>query len=213
MRSSAAILIIWVLAAIAPRPATAQDVPGCGSLENAFGPFDYRDPAARGQPLHLVESRHFTPDVQALVRGSTGQLIGDLDYTLRAFPNHYRALSAVAEYALRGGKFLSDRIPSADCYFERAIAFRPDDAIVRVLFANYLVRSKRPKDAEQQYDYALRLAPDSADINYNAGLFFLEQGNVARARQLAQVAYSHGYPLPGLRDKLDALRPPKSQGH
>lgn len=27
----------------------AQTVPGCGSLQNAFGPFDYRDPVSRGE--------------------------------------------------------------------------------------------------------------------------------------------------------------------
>lgn len=82
--------------------AMAQQVPGCGSLQNAFGPFDYRDPEARGEPLRLVESAHFTPSVESLVKGNSGTVAGDLDYTLRAFPNHHRALYSVAQYAFRG---------------------------------------------------------------------------------------------------------------
>ena len=52
--------------------AFAQSAPtACGTLENAFGPYDYR--VDRGQPLRLVDSAHFTPAVEALVRGNTGQ--------------------------------------------------------------------------------------------------------------------------------------------
>ena len=65
---------------------------GCGALQNAFGPFDYR--TERGYNLDVVESYHFTPPVEALIRGSSGTIGGDLDYTLRAFPNHDRALNA-----------------------------------------------------------------------------------------------------------------------
>lgn len=54
--------------------AFGQQVAGCGSLQNAFGPFDYRDPSARGQPLQLVESAHFTPDVEALRKGNIQRL-------------------------------------------------------------------------------------------------------------------------------------------
>ena len=71
--------ISFVLLLLAVGAVRAQDVPGCGTLTNAFGPFDYRDPAARGEPLHLVEMAHFTTNVEQLVRGASGQLIGDLD--------------------------------------------------------------------------------------------------------------------------------------
>lgn len=71
----------------------AQEVDGgCGALQNAFGPFD--DRTARGYNLDVVGSYHFTPPVEALIRGASGTIGGDLDYTLRAFPNHHRALNA-----------------------------------------------------------------------------------------------------------------------
>lgn len=182
--------------------ASAQEVPECGRLENAFGPYDYRDPTARGNPLHLVESAHFTSGVESLRSGATTVVIGDIDYTLRAFPNHHRALNSVSRYALGGGKFLSETIPTADCFFQRAIVFAPDDQVVRLIYGNYLFRRKKLDEAKAQYESALKLAPESPDINYNAALFYLEIHDLQRAKDLAKVAYDKGYPLPGLRNKI-----------
>lgn len=183
---------------------SAQEVPGCGRLQNAFGPFDYRDPVNKQANLPVVEAFHFTPDVESLRRGSTGTVLGDLQYTLRAFPNHHRALKSIARYALEGGRFqIDDYIPSADCYFERAIAFRPDDAAVHVIYANFLFKRGDRDDARKQYE-ALGLAPESVEINYVAGLYFVDVGDLTRARKLAKVAYDNGYPLPGLKKKIAA---------
>lgn len=185
--------------------AAAQSVPGCGSLQNAFGPFDYRDPEARGEPLNLVEMAHFTPSVASLTKGNTGSVAGDLDYTLRAFPNHHRALDSVARYALRGGELnINPSVRTADCYFQRAVAFRKDDETVRMLYANYLAKRGDSGGAREQYEEALRLAPTAPEVNYNAGLFFLTAGDLERAKRLASVAYEGGYPLPGLRNKIRA---------
>lgn len=194
-------------------PVGAQEVPGCGSLENAFGPFDYRDPAAKGQPLHLVEIAHFTPDVESLRRGkSSTNVIDDLNYTLRAFPNHPRALNSLANYALSGGKVPRDSaIPTAECYFKRAIVWRPDDEAVRMVYANYLARSHRSAEAREQYEEALRLAPTSVELNYNVGLFYLSQGDIARAKEAARIAYDGGYPLRGLRNKIAAAEAAKKK--
>ncbi len=183
----------------------AQDVPGCGTLRNAYGPFDYRDPINNRDNLPIVETFHFTPDVESLRHGSSGTVLGDLKYTLRAFPNHHRALSAIARYVIEGGRIpIDDSIPSADCYFDRAIAFRPDDEAVHVIFANYLYKPGDRGKAREQYEEALRLAPESVEINYVAGLFFVDTGELERAKQLAQVAYGGGYPLPELKKKIAA---------
>ena len=183
----------------------AQEVPGCGVLQNAYGPFDYRDPVNKRDNLPIVETFHFTPDVESLRHGSSGTVLGDLRYTLRAFPNHHRALKSIARYALAGGQFpIDDSIPSAECYFDRAIAFRADDASVRVIYANYLFKTGGREEARKQYEEALRLAPESVEINYVAGLFFVDIGDLERARKLAKMAYDNGYPLPGLRKKLAA---------
>lgn len=199
-----AIALIALQAMISSAPALAQQVTGCGNLANAFGPFDYRDPVARAQSLSVVETHHFTPDVEALTGGISGTVLGDLDYTLRAFPNHHRALAAVSRYFLRGGRAQPGAaIPSGDCYFKRALAFQPEDPMVRMLYAHFLAKSGDVKSAQEQYEAALRFDPDSPEVNYNAGLFYFGQKDFGRARELARVAYAGGYPLPGLKSKLE----------
>jgi hypothetical protein len=199
-----ALTAFTILAAIlCVTPASSQEVPGCGTLTNAFGPFDYRDPEAKAKHLPIVETNHFNADVEMLRAGITDvHIIGDIDYTLRAFPNHHRALNSVGRYELSGGRFPRGRIPSADCYFRRAVTFRPDDEVVRMLYGGYLFKRDEATEARDQYDEALRLAPESAEVNYNAGLFYAAQGDLEKARRHAKVAYDGGYPLPGLRKKI-----------
>lgn len=204
MRLAALLVVAWFSLAWGAT-VHAQDVPGCGVLQNAYGPFDYRDPINKRDNLPIVETFHFTPDVEALRHGTSGSVIGDLKYTLRAFPNHHRALSAIARFVIGGGQIpIDDSIPSADCYFARAIAFRPDDEAVHVLYANYLTKSGERERAREEYEEALRLAPQSVEICYVAGLFFVDEGDLERAKKLAQIAYGGGYPLPGLKKKIAA---------
>lgn len=197
-----AAVAVWAMCASDLR---AQEVPGCGVLQNAYGPFDYRDPVNKRDNLPIVETFHFTADVESLRHGRSGSVYGDLRYTLRAFPNHHRALRSMARYGIEGGQIpMDDDISTVDCYFERAIVFRPDDAAVHVIYANYLFKRGARDDAQKQYEEALRLGPDSVEINYVAGLFFVDMGDLARARELAKIAYDNGYPLPGLKKKIAA---------
>jgi Flp pilus assembly protein TadD len=200
--------LLCVLAVVATALSTfarAQEVQGCGNLRNAFGPFDFRDAVAKRDALPMVEAYHFTREVESLQQGKSGYVMGDIDYTLRAFPNHPRALNAMSRYALGGGKTWPNvDVQSADCYFMRAIAFQPEDPVPHLLFGNYLQKRNKRDDARAQYEEALRLAPQSPDVNYNAGLYFLSIGELDRAKALAKVAYDDGYPLPGLRTKIEA---------
>jgi tetratricopeptide (TPR) repeat protein len=45
-------------------------------------------------------------------------------------------------------------------------------------------------------------AGGSAEIHYFLGMAYLKQKNLDKAAEHAKVAYSLGYPLPGLRNKL-----------
>src|SRR4051794_345698 len=96
----------------------------CGALKNAYGPFDYRTGQAQ---LAVVDSNHFTPEVENLKRGENATIGGDLDYTLRASPNHHRALMSLTNYAVRMNTTKAPNMPrSVDCYFDRARRFAPD---------------------------------------------------------------------------------------
>ncbi|WP_081487600.1 TIGR02996 domain-containing protein [Rubrivivax gelatinosus] len=178
-----------------------QEVPGCGNLSNAFGPWDYR--IDRGEPLMLVESAHFTPIVEALVRGATGKLGQDIDYTLRAFPNHHRALVAAARLADR------DKTPqpqgfnySIDCYFERAIQFKPEDTTARMLYADWLARHGQRDIAMKQLQFVEAKAGDNPITVYNLGLVYFQVGDHASALRMAHRAAALGVTRPELTTQL-----------
>ena len=174
----------------------------CGELRGRhYGPFDYR---MRGQvDLEVVERAHFAPEVEAGIRGSTSYLGDDLNYTLRAIPNHVRALNTMAKVGLRD-KVL--HVPHAlypvECYFDRAMRFAPDDGAVRAVYGSYLLGLGRINDAVGAFAKALELKPDDPTINYNAGLAYFRKKDYKNARVHAKKAYELGFPLPGLKTML-----------
>jgi predicted Zn-dependent protease len=176
----------------------------CGELKpTGNGPFDYIDSNDRQHKLALVEGHHFTPEVEKLVRGSTGTLGADLSYTLMAFPNHHRALAAMGKLALR------DKRPkppgarySAECFFDRALRFRPSDAGVHFVYSNYLLKAGKVDKALEQLQQAVELQPENPSANYNLGLLYVQKKDYEQARTYAKKAYELGFPLPGLKNQL-----------
>ena len=182
-------------------PQQAIDAMMCGSLANPSGPFDYRDPANRGQ-ITLINANHFSQDVQDLVRGQTNdKVLGDLDFILRTFPNHYPALQTTARYFLGGGKRYKWR--TMECYFDRAMRFVPNDSTVRVLYGIYMLKTGKPDAALGRFMEALDLSPDSAEIQYDIGLVYADMKDYEKANEYAAKAYQLGYPLLGLRHILE----------
>jgi tetratricopeptide (TPR) repeat protein len=174
----------------------------CGALDNAYGPFDYTDAADRSDKLPIVEQFHFSADVENLRRGQSSSILGDLDYTLRAFPNHHRALNAMARYLLDNPTAAVPPFRSADCYFNRALRFRPADGTARMIYGTYLFKRGQRQEALQRYEEALALLPESAEAHYNMGLLQLELKRTSKALEHAHKAYALGYPLQGLKNKL-----------
>lgn len=182
----------------------AQSSPAlCGSLANGTnGPFDYR---TERDKLKVVEDFHFSPRVEALIAGQSGQIAADLDYVLRAFPNHHRALISMSRLGLRYKALTAPHAPlSVECYFERAVRFRPDDAVSRMLFATYLRDIKRNEDAVKQVDQAIQAGKENAFTQYNAGLVLADMGLFDRALQQAHKAMAMGFMRPELKSKLQA---------
>jgi len=165
---------------------------------------DYYD-AEDAKGLTVVESYHFGPQVEALQRGMSGALGGDLSYTLEHFPNHPRALSAMARLGLRTGKA---RVPGArytvECYFRRGIEFAPKEGATRALFGAYLLSLRRDSDAIEHLQAALQVQPGNSAAWYNLGLARVRQKEWRAALEAAHKAYGLGFPLPGLRQQLQA---------
>jgi hypothetical protein len=177
----------------------------CGPLRSAgqYGPYDYRkDP----DKLPIVLGAHFTPEVESLARGrTTTNPGGDIDYTLRAIPNNPRALVAMTRLGEKektqqpiGAKFI------VECYFERAIRFAPDDQIVRMIYASFLIKNSRFPEAGVQLGAAAKLDEDNPFTQYNLGLLYFEMKDYGNALTQARLAYAQGLKQPELRDKLIA---------
>lgn len=211
-----AALGLWLAAAATP--GLAQQ-PRCGDLANAFGPYDYNDPENRklfggGGDSHLsiVERAHLTA-FEALTR-TDFDTMGSIDYTLRAFPNHPRALFLL----IRFDRKMNGKLPipprnadgtswpgTVDCYFERAMRFAPKDPIVRQLLGVYLHWNGRYEEALAAYAQATELGLKSAELYYNIGLAHYELKQYPEAKNYAHKAYDLGYPTAGLRNKLTSI--------
>ncbi len=202
-------LALWIaglwIAIFASSSALAQAVSGnCGPLTNGYGPYDYR---TDGDKLPIVTGAHFTEVVESLVRGTTNTRPGgDIDYTLRAIPNNHRALIAM----MRLGEKEKTPQPSGsrysvECWFERALRFRPDDSIVRMIFSTYLNKSGRIPEATTQLEIATAYAKDSAFTHYNIGLHYFDLKNHDKALVQAHKAIELGFTQTALQGKLQGV--------
>jgi hypothetical protein len=183
--------------------ASAQD---CGDLTvGVSGPFDYR--TAPGSTLAMVEANHFTPDVERLIRGSTALTpAGDISFTLRVFPNHPGALLAMIN---DGTRLKTDKPPGSsytvECWLDRAERFTPDDGKVELLYGIYFARKGNARGAVGKLSRAGELMGEDANVHYNLGLAYFDLHDYEQALVNAQAAYGLGFPLPGLRKKLQSV--------
>ena len=201
MKPTRYLLCAALLAAANTAMAAAED---CGTYVKHDPGGDYTNPADR-EGLVVVEQYHFTPEVERLVRGATGSLGADIGYVLDHFPNHHRALTAMTKLSLRD----KNRKPygahyTIDCYFDRALRFRPDDARVHSIFGGYLLALGQTDAALEQLQQAASLEPSNATAYYNLGLLFMKRKDYDRALANAHKAYGMGFPLPGLKNQLVA---------
>jgi tetratricopeptide (TPR) repeat protein len=199
-----ALSVLMAAPAFGRDPAVSEPMAGCGTFNydrEHIGPLDYRqiDPKV----LKLIEDYHFTRKVEMLREGQASTLGGDLAYTLNAIPNHPRALRTTAEYFRRSQIHAQLEMGMGiDCWFERAVAYRPDDPIVRILFADQMLKQGKRDEATHHLRVAEQNTRDSATVHYNLGLLYLDLKEYDRSVEHAQKAYELGAPLPGLRNLL-----------
>lgn len=203
-RSRFASLLAGLLIALFTTSAAVAETirSSCGTLSSVgqYGPYDFRTDRDKVQ---IVLINHFTPDVEALLPSKLGPPGGAIDYTLRALPNYHRALIAM----MRLGKKEKTPQPkgsthSIDCWFERAVIFRPDDAVVRMIYSTYLNSMGRIQDANSQLEISTFYAKDSPFTHYNIGLHYLELKNYEKALVAAHQAIALGWTQTELRDRL-----------
>jgi tetratricopeptide (TPR) repeat protein len=197
---------LFSIIALCAAPALAATSAGeaCAPYVKGGTGGDYTNASDR-EGLQVVEQFHFTPNVEGLVRGASGPLGADLSYTLEHFPNHHRALAAMTRLALRD----KNRKPhgaryTVDCFYERALRYRPRDARVRSLYGSYLLALGQADAALEQLEQASALEPENPTAHYNLGLLYLRKKDYDKARASAWKAYGMGFPMDGLKKKLAA---------
>lgn len=185
-----------------PQLAAAQ-AGACGDLRNGqIGPWDYR--TSTPESRKIIEDYHFTPQVESLSAGESSAYIGgDIDYLLRAYPNHARGLLALTRLAAKEGDRPKGSRFTVECWFDRATRFAPNDGAVHMLYGIYLLKKGRKEDAVKSLELARDFgSAEDANLNYNLGLAYLEVGQFDKSLMHAHRAYALGFPLPGLKNRL-----------
>ena len=178
----------------------------CGPLRppGQYGPYDFRKDRDK---ISVVVDNHFQPMVEHLISGQTSMYVGgDIDFTLRAIPNHPNALMSMMllgekekTTTPRGSRY------SVECWFERAIRFRPDDNVVRMIYTNFLTKNKRKPEAMKQLDIVLTTAKDYALTYNNVGLLYFDLGEYQKALVQAHKAIQLGLNRPDLPRQLQSV--------
>ena len=192
------------LAASIALPAVAGAEKVCGSLEWNYGPYDYR--YATVHQRKLVESAHFTPEAEQFVEAPTGSLGADFKYTLSVFPNHPRALLAMERLAAKerrnpagGAKY------TVECFYERALRFKPDDHIPRLLYVSFLMRQNKLDEARTHLEYVASTTQDDAFAQFNVGMLYADMKDYDKALTQAHRVMGLGSDRRELRDRLTAV--------
>jgi hypothetical protein len=231
---------VWVLtlspASVADSTADSKFVYGASNdggddVDGQFGPYDYyRPPKTVHAPIALVESAHlgFIVADQLRQKDYCGYQ-SNLNYTLRAFPNHPKALVMMAEYLAAHRPCPAREEPNSvansvwaiennswqerntDFFFQTALNFMTEDTRVipkyaetHALYGDWLRKNGRADEAMTQYEAARALKPGYANTYYGLGMLYLDQKNIAKATENAKKAYALGKPPTDLKDRLVA---------
>jgi hypothetical protein len=204
----------FVYAKSAPWVGNSLQGVACEGGGQGYGPFDYTQRNNFKKELNLVVGAHFTPDVEGLVSGYRGTLVGDLDYTLRAWPNHHGALLSVIKYQLNVKNKIQKPTPSGvvakllsapECYLQRAMHFSPNDPVIYSLYGHYLRKIGYLEDAVKYYEKAMEIDPGNAKFAYSFSLLLVDLKRYEDAVKYAKIAYQQKNTPKGLRKMLEKL--------
>jgi hypothetical protein len=194
---------VWMLSTHA---AFALQVDGCGTVGEGIL-VDYRMAKSEVDSVATAAAVHFTTPVETLQSGFAMKSPGpDITYTLQRVPNHYRALLSMVALGEREktSKPLGSEY-SLECWFRRGVAIFPDDNTVRMLYAQYLYKSSRNKEAEAQLSVASRQAADNAFTLNNIGLVYFDAKNYEQSLLHAHKAYALGLGNMILKEQLKSV--------
>lgn len=140
--------------------------------------------------LYLVERAHLNPNVFAGLRAGNlqGQNVGDLDYTLRRFPNHPTALQLMGS-ATR----ITNRYDLGLFYFKKAVGLYPQYALTHAQYGEYLASIGRVSEGITELKKALEMDPKLAPAYAWLAKAYRLSGHSELARQADEQAKKLGY--------------------
>ena len=169
-------------------PAVSEPTPGCGTFQyerEHVGPLDYRThpsqdaEARRGLPLH-AQGRDAAQGTEQHDRWRP-RVHAERHPEPPARPAHH------GEYfkRTRAGRDAGNGDGPA-CWFDRAVAYRPDDPTVRILYADELLKQGKRNEVLSQLQVAEEHASESATMHYNLGLLYLDLKDFDRSVEHAR---------------------------
>ena len=170
-------------------------------------PWDATDPA---NAWHVNDARqnHCNATVRALkggIHGNPRMLMGDIDFALKRIPNHRDCLVPLVKYqAKKGYPFFPEeaKYPSADCYIRNAQSLFPHDMYLWSLQGlNYYYHDDF-EAAAKTFQQVVDKQPKNAEAYYNLGLARFQMKDYKASADAAKQAYALGFPLNGLKRKL-----------
>lgn len=211
------IIVLFALMMFTSMPIIANQAPWVGvDLKNSnctgggqgYGPFDYTNPEHKDK-IPVVEEHHLTFNVENHIKGQEGSIPSDLDYVLRAIPNHHRGLLSMIRYELKlHNKLTQEPIPlltRPECYLQRAINFSPNDASSYALYGYYLYKLGNLEKAVKYYERALVIQPNNSKIAYSFSLLLIDLKRYNEAMKQAKIAYKNKQAPQKLKQKLVKL--------
>jgi tetratricopeptide (TPR) repeat protein len=179
----------------------------CQGGGQGYGPYDYLKRNTLKNEINIVESAHFTPEVENLIRGNASGVNpeADIDYTLRAWPNHHRALLSIINFQLNINNKISpykSLKTSPECYLQRAINFSRKDAFSYSLYGHYLRKIGLLQEAKKMYSRAILISPNNVRISYSYSLLLIDLKEYDESLKYAKVAYNDKATPISLKNKL-----------
>ncbi len=203
-------LITYATNATSSAPWIGQTLNGlpCNGGGQGYGPFDWTK-LENKKNWPVVEHSHFTPEVENHIKGVGGYIPNDLDYAIRAFPNHHQVLLSIIRYQFKlDQKLLTENrglVSPVECYLQRAIHFSPKDSASHALYGYYLHKKNHLEEAAKVYAAALSIDNDNPKIAYSYALLLIDMKQFEKAAQIGKIAYQDKNTPKKLMQKLKEL--------
>jgi len=173
----------------APEACTEKGPPSREGLNFLYDYFEANATDAGRNYLKAVNDFHMDKKVFDNITGGRYEAaLGDIDYTLRHFPNHPMALQLVSVVAI-----LSKNSVRAVAYFEKAIGLYPCHSLTHAQYGSFLVGIGNFEKGIEKLHYAVRLDPKLIAGHVGLAKAYEKKGDVKSAREAAERAKELGY--------------------